>query len=193
MAFTLQIGDPAPDFSLPGVDGKTYSLADFSDAKLLIVAFICNHCPAVTGSQERIDRLYDEYAPKGVEMIGINSNETDNHPTDDFEHMKLRAAELGMKYPYVRDDSQEVALAYGALRTPHFYVFDTDRKLQYTGRLDDSPRKPEEATTSDLKDALDDLLAGNTPRTPLTNPLGCNVKWKGKDNHWMPAEACDLV
>ena len=193
MAFTLQIGDSAPDFSLPGTDGKTYSLNDFADAKVLIVLFTCNHCPFVVGSQERVDRLYGEYASKGVRMIAINSNETKDHPTDDLEHMKQRAQELDLKYPYVRDDSQEVALAYGALRTPHFYVFDADRKLQYTGRMDDNPRDASKATTSELREALDAILAGRRPDMPLTNPIGCNVKWWGKDGHWMPAEACDLV
>jgi peroxiredoxin len=193
MPFTLPIGSAAPDFRLPGVDGRDWSPADFRDAKVLIVLFTCNHCPFVVGSQQRIDELYAQYAPKGVRMIAINSNETEKHPTDSFEHMAQRAKALKLAYPYVRDDTQEVALAYGALRTPHFYVFDQDRKLQYTGRLDDQPRDASKATTHELRDALDALLSGCKPAVPLTNPLGCNVKWKGKDGHWMPAEACDLV
>lgn len=193
MPFTLQLGQSAPDFHLPGVDGKTYSLADFKDAKILIVVFSCNHCPYVVGSEERTRKLYADYAPRGVKMIAINSNETENHPTDSLEHMKQRAKEKDFKFPYVRDDSQEVALAYGALRTPHFYVFDQGRKLRYTGRMDDNPRSPGKETTHELRDALDALLAGRQPAVPLTNPLGCNVKWKGQDGHWMPAEACDLV
>jgi peroxiredoxin len=193
MAFTLQLGEKAPDFSLPGVDGKTYSLADFNDAEILIVAFTCNHCPFVVGSEDRMNALYADYAPKGVAMVAINSNEDENHPTDSFEHMVERAKEKGFKLPYLRDESQEVAFAYGALRTPHFFVLDADRKLRYTGRMDDNPREPDKATTHELCDALDDLLAGRQVRTPLTNPIGCNVKWAGKDAHWMPAEACDLV
>ncbi|MEX0887020.1 MAG: thioredoxin family protein [Phycisphaeraceae bacterium] len=193
MAFTLQIGESAPDFSLPGVDGRNWSPGDFADAKVLIIAVTCNHCPFVTGSQDRLDRLYAEYAPKGVRMIAINSNETTHHPDDSFEHMVERAKALGLDYPYVRDESQEVARAYGGLRTPHFYVFDAERKLRYTGRMDDNPRDASKATTHELKDALDDLLAGREVRTPLTNPLGCNVKWLNQDAHWMPAEACDLV
>jgi len=193
MAFTLQIAQAAPDFNLPGVDGKSYSLADFDEAKLLIVVFSCNHCPYVVGSEDRMNALHADYAPRGVAMVAVNSNETDNHPTDSFEHMVARAAEKGFRFPYLRDDSQAVALAYGALRTPHFYVFDADRRLRYTGRMDDDPRQGGKQTTHELRDALDALLAGQDPPVPATNPIGCNVKWKGKDAHWMPPEACDLV
>ncbi len=193
MAFTLSINDPAPDFALPGVDGKTWQLADFKDAPILVVVFTCNHCPYVTGSQDRLDRLYAQYASKGVRLIAINSNETAGHPTDDLAHMVKRSQELKLAYPYVRDESQAVAKAYGALRTPHFYGFDVQRKLRYTGRMDDQPRDASKATTHELKDALDDLMAGRAVRTTVTNPIGCNVKWWNQDAHWMPAEACDLV
>jgi len=193
MAFTLQIGQQAPDFKLPGVDGKQYSLANFKDAKFLVVLFSCNHCPYVVGSEARILRFASDYAPRGVKMVAINSNETDNHPLDSFELMVTRAKEKNFPFPYLRDESQEVALAYGALRTPHFYVFDGDRKLRYTGRMDDNPKFEAAAKTHELRDAMDALLAGKKPPIERINPLGCNVKWKGQDNHWMPAEACDLV
>ncbi len=193
MAFTLQIGAAAPDFDLPGVDGRNYSLADFADAKILVTFFTCNHCPFVVGSEARIAALLEATTPKGVAWVGINSNETVGHPTDSFEHMQQRAAEVGLTYAYLRDDSQDVALAYGALRTPHFYVFDADRKLRYTGRLDDSPRTAGDETTRELADAVDALLAGGDPPVAMTNPIGCNVKWLGQDAHWMPPEACDLV
>ena len=193
MAFTLELNATAPDFNLPGVDGKNYSLADFADAKLLIIAFTCNHCPYVVGSEERILQLDADYTPRGVKLVCINSNETENHPTDSFDHMVAHAQEKGFQFPYLRDDSQEVALAYGALRTPHYYVFDEARKLRYTGRMDDNPRHPGKETTHELRDALDALLAGNEPPVALTNPIGCNVKWQGQDHHWMPAAACDLV
>lgn len=193
MAFTLQLGEKAPDFSLPGVDGKTWSLKDFSDAKLLIVVFSCNHCPYVVGSEDRMNAFYDDYKDKGVAMVAINSNETEGHPTDDFDHMVERAKEKGFEFPYLRDESQEVAKAYGALRTPHYYVFDGNRTLQYTGRMDDNPREPGQESTHELRDAVDALLAGETPAVQLTNPIGCNVKWKGQDAHWMPPEACDLI
>ena len=193
MAFTLEIGQAAPDFDLPGVDGNSHSLASFGDAKLLVVVFSCNHCPYVVGSEDRMNELYAEYSPKGVAMIAINSNETDNHPTDSFEDMVARAKEKGFTFPYVRDESQAVARAYGALRTPHFYVFDGERKLRYTGRMDDNPMTPGAQTTRELRDALDALLEGKNPPVEVTNPIGCNVKWKGEAEHWMPPEACDLV
>jgi len=193
MAFTLQLGETAPDFNLPGVDGGNHTLADYQDARLLIIAFSCNHCPFVVGSEARMKQLAADYAAKGVRMVAINANETDNHPADSLEHMIARAKELQFNFDYLRDDDQSVALAYGGLRTPHFYVFDADRKLRYTGRMDDNPRTPGAETTHELRDALDDLLADREVATPLTNPIGCNVKWKDQDGHWMPADACDLV
>ena len=193
MAFTLQIGRQAPDFDLPGVDGRNYALKDFKGAKVLIVVFSCNHCPYVVGSEDRTNVFHAEYRPKGVAMIAINSNETENHPGDSFEHMVRRAKEKGFEFPYVRDDTQDVAKAYGALRTPHFFVFDKSRKLRYTGRMDDNPRQPGRQTTRELRDAVDALLARRKPPVEVTNPIGCNVKWKGQPEHWMPPEACDLV
>ena len=193
MAFTLQIGQSAPDFNLPGVDGKNYSLSSFKDSKILIVFFSCNHCPYVVGSEERMIKFANDYIPRGVAMVAINSNETEGHPLDSFEHMQARAKEKNFPFKYVRDDSQDVALKYGALRTPHYYVFDQDRKLRYTGRMDDNPRNPGQEKTHELRDAVDALLAGRQPELPVTNPIGCNVKWKGKGRKWMPPEACDLV
>jgi peroxiredoxin len=193
MAFTLAIGQNAPDFNLPAVDGKNYSLANFKNAKFLIVVFSCNHCPYVTGSEERMIKLYNDYKSRGVELVAINSNETTHHPDDSFEHMITHAREKKYLFPYLRDETQGIAKAYGALRTPHYYVFDSQRKLRYTGRMDDNPRNPGKETTHELRDALEALLAGGKPPVELTNPIGCNVKWIGQDAHWMPAEACDLV
>jgi peroxiredoxin len=193
MAFTLALGATPPNFDLPGVDGKNYSPDSFKSAKLLVVFWSCNHCPYVVGSEDRMKKFYDDYSPKGVAMVAINSNETEFHPTDDFPNMVKHAKEKNFKFAYLRDDTQEIARAYGALRTPHFYVFDAQRKLRYTGRMDDNPRNPGKETTHELRDAVDAVLAGKTPTVPLTNPIGCNVKWKGKDGHWMPEDACDLV
>ena len=193
MAFTLQLGDTPPAFSLPATDGQTYSLDDFKGAPVLVIAFTCNHCPYVIQSEQRVLDFYRDYHPKGVAYVAINSNSVNTYADDSFEHMKQRAKERGFEFPYLRDESQEVALAYGALRTPHFYVFDAQRRLRYTGRMDDNPRNPGQETTHELRDAVDALLAGREVETPLTNPIGCNVKWDGQDAHWMPADACDII
>jgi peroxiredoxin len=197
MPFTLQLSAAAPAFDLPGVDGRNYSLADFADARLLVVVFSCNHCPYVIGSEDRMIAFALKYAPHGVRMVAINSNESEQHPTDSFEHMVERAKAKGFPFPYVHDATQEIALAYGALRTPHYYVFAKNAggtwTLRYTGRMDDNPRNPGMEKTHELSNAVDDLLAGREPRVAVTNPIGCNVKWKGKPHKWMPAEACDLV
>ena len=193
MAFTLQLGADAPDFRLPGVDGKEHSLESSKEAEILIVVFSCNHCPAAIGSEDRMIQLHEDYAPKGVAMVSINSNEDQNHPDDSFEKMKVRARDKGFPFPYVRDESQDAAKAYGALRTPHFYVFDGQRRLCYTGRMDDNPFDASKASQHDLRNALDAMLAGKKPPAEVTNPIGCNVKWLGEDAHWMPPEACDLV
>lgn len=193
MAFTLQLGQPAPAFSLPGVDGRTHSLDTYKDCRVLVIVFSCNHCPYVIGSEDRMIRFAELYAKKGVELVAINSNESTNHPEDSFENMVTRAQEKNFPFAYLRDESQDVARDYGALRTPHFFVFDEQRKLRYTGRMNDNPRTPGAETTNELTDAVDALLAGKTPAVPLTNPIGCNVKWKGKDRKWMPPEACDLI
>ena len=193
MPFTLPLGATAPDFSLPATDGQTYRLADFADATALVVFFTCNHCPYVVGSDEVTRASAERFAPAGVEFVGINSNSKTTHANDAFEHMVERMAEHNFPWVYLRDESQAVARAYGALRTPHFYVFDAQRKLVYTGRGVDNPRETGKMTVNDLDNALSQLLAGQPIATPLTNPLGCNVKWDGMDAHWMPAEACDLV
>src|SRR5208282_945901 len=163
MAFTLELGAEAPDFSLPATDGKTYALKDFADAAALVVFFTCNHCPYVLGSDEVTRKTAD------------------------------RMAEKKFPWVYLRDKEQGAALAYGALRTPHFYVFDGRRRLAYTGRGVDNPREIEKMTINDLSNALEDIVAGRTPRVATTNPVGCNIKWEGRDAHWMPPEACDLV
>lgn len=193
MAFTLQIGEKAPDFSLPATDGKTYSLKDFDDAKVLVVFFTCNHCPFVIGSDEVTRQTAEKFRDRGVRFVGINSNSANTYAEDSFEHMVKRMEEHQFPWVYLRDESQDVARAYGALRTPHFYVFDGERKLIYTGRGVDNPKDTSKMTVNDLENALREHLEGKPVSTPLTNPIGCNVKWDGKDAHWMPAEACDLV
>lgn len=193
MTFTLQIGDQAPAFSLPATDGKTYALEDFSEAKMLVVFFTCNHCPYVIGSDENTRAIAERFAAQAVRFVAINSNSRNTYAEDDFEHMVARMEEYGFPWIYLHDESQQIAEAYGALRTPHFFVFDEARKLVYTGRAIDSPRDWMQSTTHELTDALEDLLAGRPVSMPVTNPVGCNVKWEGKDPHWMPPEACDLA
>ena len=191
--FTLRIGDKAPDFKLHATDGKTYSLDDFKTSRTLVVFFTCNHCPFVTGSDEVTRAAVLRFKDKGVAFIGINSNSENTHQEDDFGNMVKRMNEQRFPWVYVRDKSQDVARAYGALRTPHFFVFNEERGLVYTGRGVDNPRNTAQMTTNDLERALGEVVAGKPVSIPLTNPIGCNVKWEGKDEHWMPPEACDLV
>jgi peroxiredoxin len=193
MAFTLQIGDRAPDFELPATDGRMYRLSDFDDADVLVVFFTCNHCPYVLGSDEVTRRTAERFLPHGIRFVGINSNSANTYPVDSFEHMVERMNTRKFPWVYLHDEPQQVALAYGALRTPHFYVFDRERKLIYTGRGVDNPRDASRITVNDLERALEEHLAGKPVSVPLTNPIGCNVKWEGMDAHWMPPEACDLV
>jgi len=193
MAFTLQLGAQAPDFKLPATDGKTYQLSDFDDIDVLVIFFTCNHCPYVIGSDEVTRRTAEKFASEGVKFVGINSNSKNTYAEDDFEHMVARMDEHKFPWLYLYDEPQEIAKAYGALRTPHFYVFDKDRRLVYTGRGVDNPRDASKITINDLERSLEEHLAGKSVSVPLTNPIGCNVKWDGKDQHWMPVEACDLV
>ncbi len=193
MAFTLSIGQDAPDFRLPATDGKTYALRDFDNAPVLVVFFTCNHCPFVTGSDEVTRKTALAFTDQGVRFVGINSNSPNTYAEDSFEHMVLRMREHKFPWLYLHDATQDVARAYGALRTPHFFVFDRERKLIYTGRGVDNPRDSSKITVNDLDNALTDHLAGRPVRQPTTNPIGCNVKWDGRDAHWMPPDACDLV
>ena len=192
MSFTLNIGASAPDFKLPATDGKSYALKDFSEG-FLVIFFTCNHCPYVIGSDEVTLATANKFASKGVRFIGINSNSAGTYQEDDFPHMVSRMKEHNFPWLYLYDESQEVALAYGALRTPHFYIFNRERKLVYTGRGVDQPRDSSKITVNDLERALEELTADLPVTVPVTNPIGCNVKWEGKDKHWMPADACDLV
>ena len=191
--YTLPIGSTAPDFDLPATDGRRYRLDDFADAEVLVVFFTCNHCPYVLGSDEVTRATVERFAPRGVRFVGINANAASTYEEDSFEHMVARMAEHRFPWVYLHDEGQASALAYGALKTPHFFVFDRERQLVYTGRGVDQPRDPSKMTVNDLENALEDALAGRTVALPLTNPIGCNVKWAGMPAHWMPAEACDLV
>ncbi len=193
MSFTLPLGSKAPEFSLPATDGSSCSLASFADARVLVIFFTCNHCPYVLGSDEVTRATAEKYAGRGVRFVAINANSRNTYVEDDFDHMVARMNEEKFPWKYLHDQSQEVALAYGALRTPHFFVFDDARRLVYSGRGVDNPREVNKMTVNDLDRVLDELTSGKAVSVPLTNPIGCNVKWEGKDKHWMPPEACDLV
>jgi peroxiredoxin len=192
MAYTLEIGAAAPDFRLPSTDGNSYNLSDFKD-DFLVIFFTCNHCPYVIGSDELTRASAEKFAGKGVKFIGINSNSAKTYESDDFPHMVKRMEENRFPWVYLYDESQEVALAYGALRTPHFYVFDGNRNLVYTGRAVNQPRDASQVSVNDLDRTLEELVSGNKISVPVTNPIGCNVKWEGKEKHWMPVDACDLI
>lgn len=177
MPFTLPLGASAPDFALPATDGKCYSLADFAGAKYLVIFFTCNHCPFVTGSNEVTRKTAEKFAPSGVQFAGINANTILTHAEDSFKKMiEVMDRE---KYPwvYLRDESQRTALAYGALRTPHFYIFDEQRKLVYTGRGVDNPIDTSKMTVNDLDNALGELIAGKavTQSPDQSNWLQCQM------------------
>jgi peroxiredoxin len=193
MAFTLQPGQKAPAFKLPATDGNVYSLSDFSKFKYLVLFFTCNHCPYVIGSDELTRAAANKYSFRGVGFVGINSNSENTYPEDSFPNMVKRMEEKKFPWVYLYDQSQEIAKKYGALRTPHFYVFNQDRLLVYTGRGVDNPRDVSKMTINNLEMVLEELTSGKQISIPVTNPIGCNVKWDGKDPHWMPEEACDLV
>ncbi|MBL7967176.1 MAG: thioredoxin family protein [Prolixibacteraceae bacterium] len=193
MAYTLSIGNLAPDFSLQATDGKLYSLNSFLNARFLVVFFTCNHCPYVLGSDETTRQTALKFQERGVAFVAVNSNSPNTYEEDSFENMVLRMEEQRFPWIYLHDETQEIAMAYGALKTPHFYVFDTNRRLVYTGRGVDSPRDVSKMTVNDLDRTLTELTNGLPVSVPLTNPIGCNIKWDGKDRKWMPAEACDLV
>ncbi len=173
----LPLGSPAVDFGLKGVDGKTYSLDSFSDKKALVVVFSCNHCPYVRDYEPRMVQLQRDYQAKGVALVAINSNDETNYPEDSFPNMVTRAKEKSFNFPYLRDESQDIAKKYGAICTPHFFVFDEERVLQYKGRMDDN-RNPNDVKTRDLSTALDAILAGRAPSLQETRPFGCSIKWK---------------
>lgn len=193
MPFTLPLGEKAIDFDLMATDGKRYSLKSFEDAHVLVIFFTCNHCPYVTGSDEMTRKIAEQFLNKNIRFLAINSNSSDTVPEDSFEAMQNRVNENKFPWVYLYDETQEIAEKYGALRTPHFFVFDENRKLVYCGRAVDNPRDTSKATQFDLEKALEEKISGKKITTPLTNPIGCNIKWKGKDKNWMPEEACDLV
>jgi peroxiredoxin len=171
-------GTKAPEFSLPGVDGRTYSIESFRDAKLLVVIFTCNHCPYAQALEQRFIDVQRDYSAKAVRICAINSNDDKKYPEDNFAHMVDRARDQQWNFPYLHDESQNVARAYDAACTPDIFVFDANRKLRYNGRCDDNWREPDKVTRRDLRRALDQLLAGQPIDFDVHPALGCSVKWK---------------
>ena len=187
---TLAVGSAAPDFALPGIDGKTHHLKDYAAAKVLAIVFTCNHCPTAQLYESRIKKLADDYRGKGVTLLAIQPNNPNairldelgyTDVSDSFEDMKVRAAYRHFDFPYLYDgDTQTVARAYGPKATPHVFIFDKERKLRYEGRIDNSQRE-NLVKTQDARNAIDALLAGNAPAVDHTGVFGCSTKWIAKE------------
>ena len=175
----LPLGTTAPDFKLPDTNGKPVSLADLKDKPALLVLFICNHCPYVKHIRAGLAQLACDYLPKGVAIVGINSNDVENYPDDSPAKMKDEVRSAGYLFPYLYDETQAVAKAYRAACTPDIYLFDKDRKLVYRGQFDDSrPGNGVPVTGKDLRAALDAVLAGKTVSPGQKASMGCNIKWQ---------------
>ena len=188
----LAIGAKAPDFYLPATDGKTYSLKDFASYKTLVIIFTCNHCPTAQAYEERVKQLVTDYKSKGVAVVAISPNDplavtlgemgyTD--VGDTFEEMKIRAKDKEYNFPYLYDgETSEISMQYGPQATPHVFIFDQDRKLRYTGRIDDG-EKPGAAKTFDTRNAIEALLAGKPIPVEKTKTFGCSIKWPDKRDY----------
>ncbi len=174
----LVLGTPAPDFQLPGTDGHTYSLASFTSAPALVVVFTCNHCPYARALEDRLIATARAYADRGVRFVAISANDANAYPEDSFAKMRERAEAKGYPFPYLYDESQQVAKAYDAVCTPDLYIFDAQQKLAYHGRFDDNWKDPNQVTRRDLELALDQALAGKPVDFDQLPSMGCNIKWR---------------
>jgi peroxiredoxin len=174
----IQLGNQAPAFDLPSVDGKRYKLEDFKGKKALVVIFICNHCPYVKAVEDRYIRLNGDYQNKGVQMVGICSNDPTDYPEDAPQNLLKRWREKEYGFPYLIDETQEVAKAYHAVCTPDIYVYDAEQKLAYHGRIDDHWEDESKVTRQEIREALDALIAGEKPSADQTPSMGCSIKWK---------------
>jgi peroxiredoxin len=174
----IPLGTPCPDFRLRSVDGRSVARDDFAGRKALVVMFICNHCPYVQAVEDRIIDLAREYGPRGVQLVGICANDPTHYPDDRPERLLQRWREKGYGFPYLIDESQDVARAFGAVCTPDIYVFDAGHRLAYHGRIDDNWKEPAKVRRRELAAALDALLAGGAPAPEQHHALGCSIKWK---------------
>jgi peroxiredoxin len=187
---TLEIGAKAPNFRLPGVDGKMHRLAEFDKAKVLVIVFTCNHCPTAQAYEERIKKLAADYKDKGVALVAISPNDPKavrldelgyTDMSDSLDEMKVRAKDKGYNFPYLYDgDKQEVSMAYGPVSTPHVFIFDSERKLRYAGHVDDNEKQPDKVTAPDARNAIEALLAGKPVPVEKTKTVGCSIKWSDK-------------
>jgi peroxiredoxin len=175
----LPLGTAAPDFRLPDFDGRMHGIGDFEAAPALLVAFVCNHCPFVRHLRSEFAAFAREFAPRGLAVVAINSNDIAVYPQDGPDAMRQEAAELGYVFPYLLDESQDVARAYRAACTPDFFLFGAARRLVYRGQFDDSrPGNGRPVTGADLRAAVEATLAGGTPSAEQFPSLGCNIKWR---------------
>ena len=174
----MKIGDKLVNFKLKGVDGKFHTPEEFKDKKALVIFFTCNHCPYVKANEDRIIFLQSSFKDKGVQFIGINANDDEKYPDDNFDNMVKRAKEKKFNFFYLRDENQSIARAYDAACTPEFYLFDDKRALRYHGKLDDNWQDPKSVKSKFLNDAINAVLTNRDVKTPEAIAIGCSIKWK---------------
>lgn len=177
-SFRVPLGSPAHDFSLKDVSGRMFQLSDFADAKVLVVIFMCNHCPYVKACADRLVALQADFLDRGARFVGINSNDATDYPEDSFEAMQKFSKEYQMNFPYLDDESQEVARMYDAKCTPDIYVYDARRELRYHGRIDDNWKDVSRVSKRDLREAIETILAGGRVEAQQYPSMGCSIKWK---------------
>lgn len=175
---SVALGTPAPDFALTGVDDRVHELSEYADKPVLLVVFMCNHCPFVRAVEDRLIALQRDYADRGLQLVGINPNDPARYPEDDFESMKLRARHKSYNFPYLVDETQEVAEDFGAVCTPDLFLYGPDRRLAYHGRIDDSWKDEKAVRRQDLREAIEALLAGRAPDPDQVPSMGCSIKWR---------------
>ncbi len=179
LSSSFTIGSSLPSFTLPSVDGITLESTEYlGSGKAALVIFTCNHCPYVKGSEEELNKLISEFQPQGLRVVAISSNDATQYPDDSFERMKEKSDSLKLSYPYLYDESQQVAKLFDAACTPECYLFDGNKKLVFHGTINDSPRYPEKASKSFLAQAIKQVLAGEPANPNFVHPIGCSIKWK---------------
>ncbi len=172
------VGDTVEDFSLMNVDGKMVSLADYPEAKGFIVVFTCNHCPFAVMYEDRLNDLYDKYESQGYHIIAINPNDPEVKPDDSYEAMQVRAKEKGFQFPYLMDEGQKIYPVFGATKTPHVYLLDGEKKVQYIGAIDDNARDASGVEEKYLENAISAIMEGKVPDPAVTKAIGCSIKTK---------------